>query len=71
MHTKVYILFTLINIHSNRSCKGGIAKATTYWELNSKTPPCSLPNKDNEAAARLGNDAEKERVAKSTSRGDL
>ncbi|KAJ3860301.1 hypothetical protein EV359DRAFT_85470 [Lentinula novae-zelandiae] len=47
--------------------KGGIAKAITYWEVNHKMPPCSLPNKDNEAAACLGNDVEKAQVAKMTS----
>ncbi|KAJ3852282.1 hypothetical protein EV368DRAFT_65047 [Lentinula lateritia] len=29
--------------------KGRTAKAITYWEVNHKMPPCSLPNKDNEA----------------------
>ncbi|KAH7881588.1 uncharacterized protein C8R40DRAFT_1031508 [Lentinula edodes] len=51
--------------------KGGIAKAITYWEVNHKMPPCSLPNKDNEAAACLGNNVEKARVAKMTSRGGI
>ncbi|KAJ3964373.1 hypothetical protein EV361DRAFT_874054 [Lentinula raphanica] len=38
--------------------KGAMAKAAMYWDEKGKTPPIFLPNKDNEAASRLGNDAE-------------
>ncbi|KAJ3710834.1 hypothetical protein C8R42DRAFT_596536 [Lentinula raphanica] len=46
-------------------------QAATYWDEKGKTPPIYLPNKDNEAASRLGNDTERARVQKISACGGI
>ncbi|KAJ3756107.1 hypothetical protein EV360DRAFT_72281 [Lentinula raphanica] len=51
--------------------KGATARMAEYWEENNKVPPMILMNKDNDAAAEIGNAAVKKRAEQVSSRGGV
>ncbi|KAJ3819465.1 hypothetical protein F5880DRAFT_1616443 [Lentinula raphanica] len=51
--------------------KGATARMAEYWEESGKTPPLILMNKDNAAAAEIGNAAAKKRAEQVSARGGI